>query len=1665
MFERALKSQKSGDYDSSAKDYDTLFQIDVMTNDYHWGSPTIRTLRYLAYRNRGLLHFDVLRSRISDIPSSEAMEQFVDSLDDLVESLQYMEGDEIIINLLLTIFKFFNNDRLSRFLIEYELTKEENDDFYLHETSKLLSPNFISFLQEEKRLLDKIGDLKKKDPEVRQNIIEDPVNPQNLETVEFLRPLKTFLEERSSHLLENHSKNISIDHISWKNIASKLLGLVAKSKVKSHKYKDGYLLQDSGTFSVKFILATDQENEEDKQSHSGETEATPVQELHQVQPDQEQLLLSEAIESDVKVETPLDTSMASDNLSNTVAASSNNSEKALQDHASENNLKHSLPDGQPQRSSKRFRQQNEMELDHTKVSEFEKFLNSFSSYLTRTGLTLPEINDLLKVEAVQQDLILDDFQTCLSNWSSRHSEFLFFNTSSDQRGLALTELINTNIINADGNSDIAIKDFGDDLAKSFIQKINSSTFHLSEVRASFLSMLMGEWESTHPLIDFYFDREFFSLVERIFLIAETDLFKSFEVTSSEESATICVAAIEILINHWIQLKQKTKVKGTSHKLLYELQSRIAQTESIIYRWKKLASEKLVRFIDGRLQMRLKWCSLLFVQHQQVVSVKHLKYLLSSFSKEFQGLHPGLTIHFPNYEAIPTLSAKMIKNQSDKLNVLTAFEKTLSDENEETSGANILLEIVLLGDNQESFTDEQRSMEDFVSGSSVSLKLKLWKILLDSYISTSDSSKYQKGLATVLPLLLDQISGDSYASQSELQRQQLLLNTVGFYGDYIEGFASIIEQNGWTVFIESPELLQYIVQFWRILFCYVIHEHNAGLATPMLFHDIATKSSFRIRDIITNTFIVIFCFYLAALAKDSALEDESKYDFFSIIHEHIGSYGFCDAAHGRFLRLSEHLWATADNEIFESDILQHLTCRFHINISNGRYSPLDHHTRQFAFDKRSAISFVPCLMNMILKKRDPLFNILKPDLKSGLDVFFRAIGEPDLSSTTIQKNDATITQFLESDIDDKLLKNAFMGNLNIGLRTTFLEEQSVADQGLFYCEAVTNLNIYKVRKKAMQAKASDLEEILKMIKADLLYGTEKAESWLILGQTFSLQVEDDLIWTSDKLNIFEKKVVTASTQRKSILSFLMALNILIRNEIRGTETNKSIFALVLSCLSKELYHSLTKPMSGLSFEVQSKKKVLTDDGISVMTHPLLKSQKVRLLKIILHTVKMAITFDEHDWLNYFYLAQVWHKLNMNYEEAINATLKACYLNKTGIEPHYLLCSLLYKYVKEGKLDKSRASSILSQTSSFFGTLEEPDQETEFESIMISALRKISQVDKKKWHHKNRYKLSRIYFDMQDYEKAYDEIEPLVILKSTNKNLINIWKPDLEPPGKHFVYTHKYILYYIMLVDRLADFQKLLLFTKKLRRYGAGMVNLNEAWEAACSTLCQLTKEIVRSEKGFTDIEVPKLVYVEFVQASQSLTAKYQAESLKEDEIELLTLLYEISEIRRMNNGFGSTSQLDDTFNTLYLKLYLKNVTVESKEILISQQNLSMIKPNGTNIKTKVARRDILASATALVKAVEPKLKDHKVTDEQGFKVPADIKESHMNRSKCSKQESNPVHLEQCMSNLESTKSPSNNNDLMKTPENKRAENESTKSINESDDEFHTPTTTIFEGEDP
>lgn len=67
---------------------------------------------------------------------------------------------------------------------------------------------------------------------------------------------------------------------------------------------------------------------------------------------------------------------------------------------------------------------------------------------------------------------------------------------------------------------------------------------------------------------------------------------------------------------------------------------------------------------------------------------------------------------------------------------------------------------------------------------------------------------------------------------------------------------------------------------------------------------------------------------------------------------------------------------------------------------------------------------------------------------------------------------------------------------------------------------------------------ELEKAISLFEYDIIHGSNRFESWFLLGQAYGFLVEDDLIWTSDKLTAPERKLITANLQRKSLICYLI-----------------------------------------------------------------------------------------------------------------------------------------------------------------------------------------------------------------------------------------------------------------------------------------------------------------------------------------------------------------------------------------------------------------------------------------------------------------------------------------------------------------------------------------------
>lgn len=1113
---------------------------------------------------------------------------------------------------------------------------------------------------------------------------------------------------------------------------------------------------------------------------------------------------------------------------------------------------------------------------------------------------------------------------------------------------------------------------------------------------------------------------------------------------------VIVAIFENFVDEYLALS----VKQLSTILSKELNQRsagLAELRTKIGQWQKL----LQQFIsaeknDGiktKTWFRYKWA--LFLYKQRSLSLDKSNHVASNLNKAIRGLLQELLLEhgklprsidipYKNYPHFPILSKSTIEDNLKRVKILNSFSRIFKNdsnsnitddaENVTTYSAETikLLDLVLQSESSpliyETLTEDQQLIYDFVQDSPFDFQLKLYEILLEHYYwkaAQKDSRNgtffelYQENFEKLIAKIIDYLHSDTYTKAAENDRHTRLLKLLSYYGEHTNRFACLLEKGNWLLpKITTPQHLLNMVQIIGVIKIFYLNKISVDLTgVGFLFPTLYPRAAQELQNMICNSYVLLYVYlklFLLKVANDKLDRGEDLdfsperklVDIVSNMHAILGYGSMCNSANRIFLNLLQNELLLTKNVYVDLEIFQLVHCKYHLLLTTDYFEPYDHNTLHDNVDRNSALELTGIFLKLALGKKDRSFSNIKSDLKLVLDAFYEAIGDPNMKYEKIARSDAVIETFLDSSLNAQIFHEAFYGLLNINLSKTNLDIQEVANAGLYYAQGAMALSLFKIRKRSQQGRSAELDFVIKMFKADLLCGTNRLESWILLGQSYSFLVEDDLIWTSDKLNS-DKKNNTAISQKKALLCYLMAVNTCAHMDECELKDSSKMVSLLWTLFSKELYSSCMKPMDKLCYKLSTTPKLLSSPNGFYETHFEKPMRDFMIQKIVLLAFRASTKFNHKDWSNFYYIANLQAKLAKKSLLAVETLLKSCELAKRYggssdpiIEPHYRLCSLIYKATKKKDITVDDAIEYLKKDNDFFqykfpegnmgGTFEE--QFMVFAGICIDLQKRILSHDKKKWHHKPHYRIAKIFFyDFGDIEAAKKEMMNVITLKLTNKNLVSIWKPENERPGKHFIYAFEYVNFFVLLLEKSNCLSSLCITLKKLRRMGSGMVNMLTAWENACQTTCSLVRNRLNIAKNYTDSVVSKLVFKTFTDHSQDFLNALKSQGVKIINTKDLLLLYEVSEVRRMNNGFGTTALIDDTFAAIYLRMYQTylNANGAGKEYPKEMEKSNFVfdinstesttssdqsgKPtNPAPTKTKVARRDIYPRAIAILK---------------------------------------------------------------------------------------------------
>lgn len=1656
-FQEAIALKTSGNLVSSYLKFKELAKVDVIVNHYYEESSflkglqnggmntqtdelsyilqNVKTIRYLYFRNRGFLYFQILKagpqvvSKVlqTDLENSEPLinppsefeftkELFYSMMDDLANCFIYQEVDELLLRLLYDIYVYMDVKKLARFTLEYARSANlESEDI----TSLLPLNDWAEKLWAR---FEKSG------------LTEKPCSESVEKKLQCLKAMKEDLHLQITGRYSFKALKVPMkDTSTWHDVILSFNSAMKSSQDKERasetgkiglKHMDPYTLMDAPVDKVELVVSGDVEIADEV---SEPMEIDSAEQPQVVVLDEEQETKEDAKE-EAKQETKVEEK-----------AEENPNDKTTEDPPSHIEIDLTKKPEEPsralsqivQRSSRRLKPEdaNPYEPDDIQLTrhyyvETEAFFGNVNSILRDIfPRDPPQLRDVVAYivddAPLGNPLHIKDFVVALNSWNRRvYTPIVLANKEPQTKATSkadgeklklmdvLTQFGNQFSGETDGTSDPLIGRETPEQITEFLNDLCMERKTVNETRIQILRHLLGN-SNENLIVETQWDESTLTAVKEWVLQLESEILNNWVLTKNHQASNFDFAAsiYELLVDTYIETKNEidkfheSSAKGLKQKnSLNALSLELLRLDDRLSKWEAFITQNFLKSsFESSLSLSVRF---LWARNYRLASKsftwrekKHVVEDLNQLSKFLQekGASEHLQISLPNYSNLGDFSSETLHRRLSTASILSIFSKILYAEGQDpkSNGDTIsLLENILIGSDESDVSMDEsqldlnslvssvidgkaaldehslKSVRDFLDECPIDLKLSLWNILFLYYEEVEDFEKFQNGLEHNLAFVLEYWESMRYRN-TQGDRNTAFLTSLSFYRGYLQIFLRYLTEKQWRLPQQQlngvPEVVLNLLRIFEICYVFSLHEEAAlitGNKVSLGYRSEVAFKSFKDFFIESITIMLIYC---VNYAKHGATETYETIitNLLRLVHQQLGLRRLCDASSGLFLRFSEYTLVGMEDKP-NIELAQLLSCRFHFKVKIYDRFPAEHYTEKVSsLDKASATELASFVLPLCFRN-NPILKAPRNDMKQVLDDFMEVIGDPDIEADpALVQNNAEIEIFIDTTtLTARFIKESFYGLTTLDLVTP-KSDSRVALNGLYFLQAVTMFNFYKIRKKTAQSRTVELERIIRLLKDDLMFCTGRVESWILLGQAYGYIVEDDLIWTSDKLNIIDRKVVTANLQRQSLVCYIMAISTMTRKNLTENESYNAVIGVLMNSFVKELYGAVRIPMDMIAFKVRNTNKFVRKRNQS-MFQTVSDKPTVPMkfcLKLMQRCLQLAIKSNSSEWSSFYYLGKVMAKLDKDPKETLKMIVTACKLCQAQgttadplLEASYKLVSFLYKYVKTDKISVETAVRYLAQEPLMAVKVDVPvTKKPEVYLLLISALEKLVALDKKGWYHKPCYRMAVIQYDEFDnFRRSRVIMNKFFSLKASNKTLLQMWKPENERPGKHFVYMFYYTQFFIKVLRRELDLSALIQILPKLRKANSTMVSLYFAWENLCSSICKLIRVISDIDDNFVELALYKHSQNSFTTQATAVVETVKLKGIQSEQKSYFCYLQVLTEMRKLNNGFGPTLLIDDTLCAVFLKIF--------NDVSVDQQSPPVIDLTAVKFK-RLAKRDL------------------------------------------------------------------------------------------------------------
>lgn len=902
---------------------------------------------------------------------------------------------------------------------------------------------------------------------------------------------------------------------------------------------------------------------------------------------------------------------------------------------------------------------------------------------------------------------------------------------------------------------------------------------------------------------------------------------------------------------------------------------------------------------------------------------------------------------PNCRFISILSMARLQTEISKFQTVDFFATVFRANTEGNSEQvlNLLRPVLLDEDAVEAET--KAVVGKYLAGATWRFGLELWSMLAEGLVAAEEHQNAALASFEALAILRTPMANEEFVGKTPDAKKELGLYLITQVVQHIFIIFEAWQEHGADV-QHRTELrmrnLELLLDIASLCLVFIADEDSRVERNYKTDRDSVLHKGFRhdLSHLLVRTWMLIYdCVKRLALQKLSLVQsNELLSDISFVLHDELGTRGFCNALDGAFLNMIEDEVFRMNRVENENDLVQVLHCRYGISFESGSFYPWDHGTQATRISAQDASRILPFIKTFIPKRADGLV-LPKQDLRHALEVVHDALQAELGENIAYTTNKETLEDWFDSPVEVYTVKQALQGRLRLSPKAVDFDnvDGAVAEPIRDLSSTIGKAYLGQMRSRTKTAlpnpkNLEDLDEAIAYFLLDVQLNPEKRESWVQLAKLYVMLTDEELSISSDHILARQDEICIA--QKRAVMCSLVAIS-MTRQALTVDAADDALekqWLELLGELGQLLVDIVEGPLELVAFrgtredEADGSDKVESDDDDE--TSGMSSDQALACAAKCLTT---AAKKSPDAWQYLCALGQVHHRLGLEVEAVLPPLIHAAQEAPTKpvgdgmlvLEPHSALVGILLELYNSGRVTPEQVSETLLQI--MYGQAENFDIDpAEHIELTIEHLRA---ADKRHWHHRPAYEQSRLHFALAcqsideaeswlHLQKARELFETLMSQKGPVQSILSIWRTGFERPGQHFLYMEKYSLYYADLLFRLEDMDSVRSFLKRVKRDSANIWNHREVWHELFD---RYMDQIVASEDLDIGIHL-ELLAATYADDMRKVSARLETASALAafPEHKMLKVLRDLYDMRKVNGGLFETTEVDNLILDLYTTLY-------------------------------------------------------------------------------------------------------------------------------------------------